>query len=136
MRWSVRKFPEWWYCTVMVGHGASFRVGSLRPPPPSLSLCCSIHPGFGGSTVGPIFGAKNSQNLLGVRSGDCGGWVMTQHAMCGSVRYRDAETTVPACHLLRLSPICVGQTLKNLHVELTNTSLRCTKPSMSIPGTF
>jgi hypothetical protein len=23
---------------------------------------------------------------------------MTQQALCGSVRYRDAETTVPACH--------------------------------------
>jgi hypothetical protein len=27
------------------------------------------------------------------------GW--WQQAMCGSVRYRDAETTVPACHLSR-----------------------------------
>jgi hypothetical protein len=44
--------------------------------------------------------------------------------------------TVPGCHLLRLSPNYVGQTLHNLHVELTNTNLRCTKPSMAIPGTF
>jgi hypothetical protein len=40
---------------------------------------------------------------LGARSGEYGGWVMTgiapQQAMCGSLRYRDAETTVPACHL-------------------------------------
>jgi hypothetical protein len=32
----------------------------------------------------------------GTRSGDYGGWVMTQEAMCGSVHYHDAETTVPA----------------------------------------
>jgi hypothetical protein len=25
--------------------------------------------------------------------------IASQQAMCGSVRYRDAETTVPACHL-------------------------------------
>jgi hypothetical protein len=36
---------------------------------------------------------------LGARFGECGDWVMTQQEMCGSVRYRDAETTVPACHL-------------------------------------
>jgi hypothetical protein len=37
---------------------------------------------------------------LEARSDEYGGWVMTriaaQQAMCGSVRYRDAETTVPA----------------------------------------
>jgi hypothetical protein len=27
--------------------------------------------------------------------------IVAQQAMCGSVRYRDAETTVPACHLSR-----------------------------------
>jgi hypothetical protein len=43
----------------------------------------------------PIFRVTNSQKSLG----ECSGWVMTgtatQQAMCGSVRYRDAETTVP-----------------------------------------
>jgi hypothetical protein len=48
-----------------------------------------------------IFEVGNSQTSLGARSGEYGGWVMTQQAMCGSVRYRDAETTVPACHLSR-----------------------------------
>jgi hypothetical protein len=49
----------------------------------------------------PIFRAGNSQQSLGARSGEHGGWVMTviaaQQAMCGSVRYRDAETTA-TCH--------------------------------------
>jgi hypothetical protein len=53
----------------------------------------------------PIFRAGNSQQSLGARSGEHGGWVMTviaaQQAMWGSVRYLDGETTVPACHLLR-----------------------------------
>jgi hypothetical protein len=49
----------------------------------------------------PIFGVRNSQKALGVRSGEHGGWVMTQQAMCGLVRYRDAATTVPACHVYR-----------------------------------
>jgi hypothetical protein len=40
------------------------------------------------------------------RSGEYGDWVITQQAMCGSVRYRDAETTVPACHLSRLCKTC------------------------------
>jgi hypothetical protein len=47
----------------------------------------------------PIFRVGKSQKSLGARSGEYGGWVMTgtaaQQAMCGSVRYRDAETTVP-----------------------------------------
>jgi hypothetical protein len=34
------------------------------------------------------------------RSAECGGWVMTQQAMSGSVCYRDAATTVSACHEL------------------------------------
>jgi hypothetical protein len=42
---------------------------------------------------------------LGQRSEEYGGWVRTgiatEQAMCGSVRYRDAETTVPACHISR-----------------------------------
>jgi hypothetical protein len=42
---------------------------------------------------------------------------MTQQAMCGSVRYRDAETTVPACH------IRMTQTLQDLHVEMSSNSL-------------
>jgi hypothetical protein len=46
----------------------------------------------------PIFRVGNSQKSLGARSG--GGWVMTQHTLCGSVCYRDAETSVPACHFL------------------------------------
>jgi hypothetical protein len=53
--------------------------------------------------LSPIFTVENSKKSLGARSGEYGGWVMTgfasQQAMCGSVHYRDAETTVPACHL-------------------------------------
>jgi hypothetical protein len=52
----------------------------------------------------PIFRVGNSPKPLGTRSGEYGGWVMTQQAMCGSVRCRDAETTVPACHLSRRFP--------------------------------
>jgi hypothetical protein len=55
----------------------------------------------------PIFRVGNSQKSLGDRrSGVYTGLVITamfsrgriaaQQAMCGSVRYRDAETTVPA----------------------------------------
>ena len=51
----------------------------------------------------PIFRVGNSQKSLGARSVEYGGWVMTgmrgiaaQQAMCGSVRYRDAETTLSA----------------------------------------
>jgi hypothetical protein len=46
------------------------------------------------------FRAGNSQKSLRARSGECGGWVMTgiatQQMACGSVRYLNAETTVPA----------------------------------------
>jgi hypothetical protein len=48
-----------------------------------------------------IFGVGYSQQPLGARSGEYGGWVMTQQAMCGSMRYRDAKTIVPAYHLPR-----------------------------------
>jgi hypothetical protein len=57
----------------------------------------------------PIFRVGNSQKPLGARSGKYGGWVMTQQAMCGSVRYRDAETTVPA--------------LQNSQVQMTSNTL-------------
>jgi hypothetical protein len=64
-------------------------------------------------------------NSLGARSGECDGWVMTgisaEQAMCGSVRYRDAET------LLLVAPIppnCIAQPLQNLHVEMTTLSRR------------
>jgi hypothetical protein len=53
------------------------------------------------NTLRPIFRVGNSQKSPEARPGDCGGWVMTQQAMCGSVRYPDAETTVPACYLPR-----------------------------------
>jgi hypothetical protein len=57
------------------------------------------------ATLRPSFRVGNSQKSLGARSGEYGGWLMTgtaaQQTMCGSVRYRDAETTVPACHLSR-----------------------------------
>jgi hypothetical protein len=32
------------------------------------------------------FRVGNSQKSLGTRSGECGGWVMTQQVMCGSVQ--------------------------------------------------
>jgi hypothetical protein len=55
--------------------------------------------------LGPISRVGNSQKSLGARSGEYGGWVMTgtaaQQAMCGSVRYCDAVTIVPAWHLSR-----------------------------------
>jgi hypothetical protein len=54
----------------------------------------------------PMFGVRKNQKSLWVRSGGYGGWVMTgiaaQQAMCGSVRYRDAETTVEP-----LPPNCI-----------------------------
>jgi hypothetical protein len=44
-----------------------------------------------------------SHKSLGARSREYDGWVMTQQATCGSVRNRDAETTVHSCHLSRRS---------------------------------
>jgi hypothetical protein len=49
---------------------------------------------------------------------------MTQQAMCGSVRYRDAETAVPALPLVApLLPNCIEQPLHNLHVKMTSNTL-------------
>jgi hypothetical protein len=56
-----------------------------------------------------IFRVGNSQRSLGARSGEYGGWMMTGKffwarnccttVICGSVRYRDAETIALAtCH--------------------------------------
>jgi hypothetical protein len=64
----------------------------------------------------PIFRAGNSQTSLGARSGECGGWVMTQQAVCGSVSHRDAETTVPACHFLQ-----------GLHVVMTSNTVQAVR---------
>jgi hypothetical protein len=88
----------------------------------------------------PIFRVGKSQKSLGARSGEYGGWVMTgmflwlgiaaKQAMCGSVRYRDAETTVPAtCRVP--SPNCIAQPLQNLHIQICpgGTNSWCTKPS-------
>jgi hypothetical protein len=56
-----------------------------------------------------------TKKSLVAKFGEYGGWVMTgtaaQQAMCGSVRYRDAETTIPATPS---KPHCT--TLQNLHV--------------------
>jgi hypothetical protein len=41
--------------------------------------------------------------------------------MCGSVRYRDAETTVPACHLSRR--FIQTAPLQNVHVEMPSNKL-------------
>jgi hypothetical protein len=46
-----------------------------------------------------------------------------QQAMCGSVRYRDAETALPACLLPPLLPNYKAQPLQNFHVELTSNAL-------------
>jgi hypothetical protein len=55
---------------------------------------------------GTILRAGNSQESLGARSEEYGGWVMTQEAMCGSARYCEAEATVPAClPLVALLPL-------------------------------
>jgi hypothetical protein len=44
--------------------------------------------------------------------------------MCGSVSYRDAETTVPACHLFKPLPLnCTAEPLQNFHVEITSNIL-------------
>jgi hypothetical protein len=57
--------------------------------------------------LGPIPRVGNSRKSLGARSGEYGGRVMTQQAMCGSVRCRDAEATVPACLPLPLQTLLV-----------------------------
>jgi hypothetical protein len=48
---------------------------------------------------------REQPKVTRARTGEYGGWVMTviatQQAMRGSVRYREAETAVPACHFLR-----------------------------------
>jgi hypothetical protein len=46
--------------------------------------------------------------------------------MCGSVRYRDAETTHCPCLPLvtPLPPNCITQPLQNLHIEMTSTLSR------------
>jgi hypothetical protein len=65
------------------------------------------------SPLKPISRGGNSQKSLVARSGEHGGWVMTQQAMSGSVRYPDAETTVPPCLPLvtPLPPNCIAQSL-------------------------
>ena len=75
----------------------SFGVPSPRSMSSMVAKCVPLR---------TIFRAGNSQKSLGARSGDYGGWVMTrmlfsarnaaQQLMCGSVRYRGAETTLPA----------------------------------------
>jgi hypothetical protein len=84
----------------------------------------------------PIFRVRNSKKSLWARSGECGGWVMTGTAahqeMCGSVRYSDAETTAPACHLSRcfLCKTCMYKLAVTLCPDGTNSW--CSKP----PWTF
>jgi hypothetical protein len=120
--WAVKKFPERWYCTVLLGYTATVTKSRTHTYTHLLhgSCRCWKHrfKAFFGifltSAVAfdvmssmavkhiplwTIFRVRNSQKWLGERSGECGGWVMTQQAICGSVRYRDAETTIPACHL-------------------------------------
>jgi hypothetical protein len=50
-----------------------------------------------------ILRGENSQKPLGAKSGQYGGWAMKQQAMCGSVSYRDAETTCRAASSAKLS---------------------------------
>jgi hypothetical protein len=71
----------------------------------------------------PILRGGNSQQSLGTRSGERGGWVKTrtaaQQAICGSVRYRDAETA--QLSLPRdppLPPNCIARPLENLHIKM------------------
>jgi hypothetical protein len=50
---------------------------------------------------------------------------MTQEAMCGFVRYREAEATGPACLPLAapLPPNCIAQPLQNLNVQMASKTL-------------
>jgi hypothetical protein len=72
----------------------------------------------------PIFRVRNSQKSLGARSGGCGGWVMTgiaaQQAMCGLVRHRDTETSVPACHLSRRFLTTVSRNLCKIFARISD----------------
>jgi hypothetical protein len=69
----------------------------------------------------PIFRVWSSQKSLGARSREYGGWVMTQQAMCGSLRCRDAEVPVPACPLSR----CLLRTAsRNLRENCSNALSR------------
>jgi hypothetical protein len=75
----------------------------------------------------------NSQKSLGARSEECGGCVMTgiaaQQAMCGSVRYRDAETTHCPC-----LPLVTPLPLQNLHVEMISNILS-NRYELTVPQT-
>jgi hypothetical protein len=48
--------------------------------------------------------------------------IAPQQAMYDSVRYRDAETTVPVL-VAPLPPNCIAQPLQNCHVEMTSNTL-------------
>jgi hypothetical protein len=53
--WTVKKFPEWWYCTLMVGHtayGITFKVGPSSAR--THTKTCSIDPAIAGSTDGRL----------------------------------------------------------------------------------
>jgi hypothetical protein len=85
----------------------------------------------------PIFRVENSRNhlewdlkiMLDEWWQECFSrrGIATQQAMCGLLRYRDAETTVPAT-CFALPPNCFAQPLQNVHVE---TNSRCSRPSIS-----
>jgi hypothetical protein len=66
----------------------------------------------------------NSQRSLGARSGEYGGRVMTQEAMCGSVRCCEVEATVPAYHSShRILPTASRSLCQNFQVQMTSNSL-------------
>jgi hypothetical protein len=121
--WAVKKFPEEWYCTVMVGHANGHLINFKSGPIFIETLTPSILPLFKAPAEGffwnpqqlgrriPFdalhccetclheahFQSREQPKSLEARSGECGDWVMTQEAMCGSVCYREAEATAPAC---------------------------------------
>jgi len=48
--------------------------------------------------------------------------ISAQQAMCGSVRHRDAETTLPTA-FATFPTNCIAQPRRNLHVAMTINSL-------------
>jgi hypothetical protein len=88
----------------------TFKVGPLRTLGPSIMpLLAALAKGFFWAVAFDLMSSMNARRVplrtragnSRARSGGHGGWVKTEQAMRVSVRYREAEATIPACHSLR-----------------------------------
>jgi hypothetical protein len=149
LRWAVKKFQEWWYCTAILGHGNAhlitftvrpLRVHTLAPSilplleVPAEGFCWNL-PGFGrripfydlhGRETCPLeahFQSREQPKVTGseIRRVRWLGDDTTSDVWLGT------ETTVPACHLPRrfLCRTCTVTLCPG------GTDSRRAKPSMS-----